>query len=163
MPVDVGGIPDVKFKLDGVSTADVFNFNSKDANNISTTVSLNDKIVKYDWDFGDLSPHGIVIGLASDAAFNLNVATHQYATPGPKQIDLTVTSNLGCVNSLSLQNTYRSVVVLPRVILPVNGVYVEDFEISNANWQVWGTGTSVSAISSGVIGRSLSERPGNFP
>ncbi len=148
IPVDVGGIPDVKFKLDGVSTADVFNFNSKDAST-STTVSLNDKIVKYDWDFGDLSPHGIVTGLASDAAFNSNVATHQYATPGPKQIDLTVTSNLGCVNSLSLQKTYRSVVVLPRVILPVNGVYVEDFENSNANWQVWGTGKDSVAIFKG--------------
>ena len=184
--VDIGKIPVVKFKLEGISTSDAFKFSSNDtpppvpplpalpfpylpllAGN-NTTVSSNDKIVRYDWDFGDSSPITTVTGLVSGTdnidAFNANVTTKPtlYLTPGPKQINLTVTSFLGCVNSLSLQNTYRTIVVLPRVTLPVNGVYVEDFEASNANWQVWGTGKTIPAISAGAASATWSYGPPTY-
>jgi len=168
--LNVGGIPVVKFKMDGVSTNDTFHFNSNETstpfgasapfipvgNNSADDTKINNgtpgpTIRSYDWDFGDGTSHTLVSGLSSDASFNNNVVTHYpYATPGTKQINLTVTSTLGCVNSLALQNSYRSIVVLPRIALPLQGVYSEDFEASNGNWQVWGTGRTVPEISSGA-------------
>ena len=78
---------------------------------------------------------------------------------GPRLINLTVTSLIGCLNSLTLQGTYRSIVVLPRQVLtPIppatTGVYSQDFELSNGNWQVWGTGATALAMTQGTASSS---------
>ncbi|HUM47222.1 MAG TPA: hypothetical protein PLD84_09850, partial [Chitinophagales bacterium] len=206
--LDIGGIPTVKFKLEGVSTADLFGFNSNSTSvkfstipgsNLpadNTTISANDIIVNYDWDFGDGTPHTLVSNLTPGYSvsapgspgsgvvnspagtpnaitapvnasninlYNANIATHTYAVTGKQSANLTVTTLLGCVNSLALQNSYRDIVVLPRKVLPAAippstpaGVYVEDFEsVATANdWNAWGTGTSAAAISAGVALKS---------
>ncbi|NOT73833.1 MAG: T9SS type A sorting domain-containing protein [Cyclobacteriaceae bacterium] len=170
----VGGIPVVKFKMDGVSTNDVFRFNSNEtstafgasspftpvgnlpADDTDIVGLASDVIAKYDWDFGDASPIVSRTGLANDAAYNANVVTHTYSSIGRKDINLTVTSLIGCVNSLALQNSYRSIVVLPRqslVVVPpaTTGVLVEDFEgPSGQQWQVWGTGTTIPLMKQGL-------------
>jgi len=163
--IDVGAIPVVKFKLEGVSTADAFKFNSNNqlvafpamgdfpAVNpaFSTAVSANDSIKSYVWDFGD----GITTTINDDTGappytddtnFNRYVVTHMYASAGVRTIDLTVTSHLGCVNRLSDQGTYRSIVVLNRAILAPGSAYVQEFETNDGGWQVWGTGVTPAEI-----------------
>jgi hypothetical protein len=193
--IPVGGIPAVQLKLDGVSTTDQFRFNSNNtpaapfgappslaapAGNLpafDTKISNNtyDKISKYVWDFGDATatvtrdgtaPNG---SLATDAAFNADVVSHTYTTAGHKQVNLTVTSTVGCVNSLALQNSYRDLIVLPRVDLtPVApatspSVYFEKFDADDGKWQVWGTGSTVAAISAASAPANTSWQHGAPP
>lgn len=167
--VNVGAIPDVRYKLEGVSTADSFKFNS---NNelmafppignfgsvnpfFSTKVSANDSIRLYFWQFGDggtlTLEDEVTSGIDGDPSFNESVVTHTYATPGPRQIDLTVTSYLGCVNKLSFQSTYRSIVVLDRKVLLPGSAYVEDFEANDGGWQVWGTGNDTTEMKANTL------------
>ncbi|CAN5228348.1 hypothetical protein BH09BAC3_BH09BAC3_20770 [soil metagenome] len=179
----IGGIPLVKYKLDGVSINDVFRFNSNDfstpfpasgnftlganpaANNtfIPNSTATAEGIKRFEWDFGDGSANTFVRGtsdsppglLANDNQFNANVVTHDYnPSVGRKDINLIVTSNLGCVNSLALQKSYRSIVVLDRANLAIvppatTSSYVSRFDLNNNKWQVWGTGKTVQEISNG--------------
>ncbi|MBL7850738.1 MAG: T9SS type A sorting domain-containing protein [Cyclobacteriaceae bacterium] len=172
-PLTVGGIPVVNYKLEGVSTADSFLFNSNsDSRPIAaapgpqtgdnpaknTTVSSNDNIAQYQWDFGDGTPFATISALANNAAYNAYVQSHTYTTPGRKLINLIVTSQIGCRNSLALQNSYRSIVVLPRTVLTAGAAYFSDFEPvttpvplpGNRDWQVWGTGTTIAEIAAGA-------------
>ncbi|MEJ0056068.1 MAG: hypothetical protein WDN75_10650 [Bacteroidota bacterium] len=129
----VGGIPVVKAKFDGVSTADPFHF----MNNGSTVE--NDTFSSFDWDFdnnGTFDQSGTSV-------------TTSYSTAGPVVFNLKVTSTIGCVNSLSLTNTanglsavddakLRTLIVLPRANAPSGADgYTADFDTSNGNWQVW--------------------------
>lgn len=172
-PLTVGGIPVVNYKLEGVSTSDTFLFNSNsdsrpiasapgpqtgDNPALNSTVSSNDNIASYVWDFGDGTPLQTVTALADDAAYNAHVQGHTYATPGPKTINMIVTSQIGCRNSLALQGSYRSIVVLPREVIGAGSAYVSDFEPvvtpvpapGHRNWQVWGTGTTIGEIAAGA-------------
>ncbi len=185
--VGVGAIPIVKYKLEGVSRTDVFRFNSNNqllpfpatgsfasADSLfSTIVSGNDDIKEFVWVFGDATANvtrnqTLVPTLTTDNLFNRDVVTHTYSTPGPKQIDLIVTTDRGCRNSLALQNSYRSIVVLDRVVLGAGSAYVSDFEPIAApptpghrNWQVWGTGDNILEIQAGAASASWEYGPAN--
>ncbi len=54
----------------------------------STTILLTDTLNSWAWDFGD-----------SSAVSNSQNTSHLYAAPGPYNVQLTVTSNFGCVQS----------------------------------------------------------------
>ncbi len=159
LPVKVGGIPDVKMVLDGThagaTPADAFHFQSN-----NSVISANDHFKRLDIDYGDASAPGIFSvatpSTGNDPLFNAHVFTHNYASTGQKVYDFKITTEIGCVNSLSLNNTIikgisvaedqvlRTLVVLPRFQVTPANAYLETFEPAtfNANqiWQTWYTG-----------------------
>lgn len=160
--IPIGGIPNVKARLTGVSVDDTFNF-FDNGSNIVTSIPIlptPDVIQSYEWDFNNTD--SLVFNLSDTGP----TPTTNYLTPGKYEYDLRVTSTLGCVNKLGLQpnptlpgvlplepyTNYRSIVVLGRVDLNNTvafvepNVYDEPFNGSNANWQTWGTGRSTEEI-----------------
>lgn len=162
--VTVGGIPNVKARLDGVSITDTFHFFDN-----GSTVAGTGGIALIEWDFDNPGGGPTFAANASGASVSTT-----YPLPGKYKFDMKVTSAIGCINTISLQappsppnvlpipfNNYRDIVVLPRVDLtpPVTipptppGVYVQDFEVTpvtnpsgHGNWQVWGTGATVEEM-----------------
>lgn len=160
--VKVGGIPVVKMKFDGIhvgpTPADEFHFQSN-----GSTISANDNFKSLDWTFGDLTPNLIFAppgspSAGTDASFNSTIFAHNYTTPGQKVYDLKVTTGIGCVNSLFLDNKYHpnSPVGTPNLTDPDNALfrtlivldlvpvasssagYYQDFEGSlPGNWVPW--------------------------
>ncbi len=135
--LNVGGIPVVKTRFDGVSTQDSFNF----FDNGSTVA--NSTIANRDWDYN--YPSGSTFNVDASGA---TVSTN-FSTPGKVMYDMRVTSSLGCINSVYLTNKalgfsdadndkLRTLVVLPRAVAASGTVgYAENFESSSGNWQVW--------------------------
>ena len=127
--VKVGEKPVVKFAFTGVSTSDSFTFTS------SSTVATNDALAKLDWTYGDGGIQSVTSGFTSPAS-------HNYVNPGLASVSLKVTSVIGCANSAS-----TTIVVLPKSTLSPLVVYNENFETSNANWQIYVTGNSANGLS----------------
>ncbi len=127
--LNIGGTPTVAFGLTGVSIADAFSFTS------ASTSSSNDNLAKLDWTFGN----GNVLAVSS--GFGATV-TNGYTSPGPYNVDLKVTSQIGCTNNLTKQ-----IVVLDRAIPTQAAAYLETFESSNGNWQILKAPTSPTPAS----------------
>ena len=116
--LNIGGTPRVAFGLRGVSIADTLSFTS------TSSSSANDNLAKLDWQFGN----GISLPISS--AFNLPVS-NIYAIPGSYNVDLKVTTQIGCTNSL-----IKQIVVLDHYTPTPSNAYEEKFESSSGNWQV---------------------------
>lgn len=132
--LNVGGTPFVAFTLRGVSTADAFEFIS------SSTTSPNDPLASLDWTFGNTQT-----GTGSPASTT-------YAVPGKVNVNLRVTSQIGCTN-----NRTKEIVVLDRSTPTDQLAYEEKFESSGGNWQTlalpasptpssWEAGTPTTSV-----------------
>lgn len=153
-PVKVGGIPEVKAILDGThagpAPADEFHFRSN-----NSVISSNDFYKRLDWNFGDGT--GSFITLPPNTTdINGVPFTHNYSATGPMIYDFRITTEIGCINSLSLTNTLikglsaaednilRTLIVLPRFVVTPANAYLETFEPATADpnkiWQSWYTG-----------------------
>lgn len=106
--LNVGGTPTVAFGLTGVSTADTFVFTS------TSTTSPNDVIATQAWSFGGSG----------------TPANTTFATPGKVNINLLVTSQIGCQNNLT-----KEIVVLDRQTPTDLVAYEQNFEGTGGNWQ----------------------------
>ncbi len=144
LPVKVGGIPIVKKKSDGVYVGQSFNFSSN-----NSTVSGNDFFRRIDWDFGDSQTASTVYGVppATDPLTNV---PHTYTVAGAYAVDMKVTSVIGCINSLSLDNSAkglsvadnaraRTLIALDRVPVATGAAgHYQDFEgVLPGNWVPW--------------------------
>ncbi|MDD5571188.1 MAG: PKD domain-containing protein, partial [Bacteroidales bacterium] len=97
-----GYAPVANFSALAVCIGDITNFIN------SSTVQSPNTINTWDWDFGDASPHS-----------SSQNPVHTYANPGTYTVTLTVTTNVGCVNSIIKKDT---VYYLPQAnFSPVNG------------------------------------------
>lgn len=117
-PVDVGGIPVVKFRFEGVSTADPITFDASGPPGTGSEVSANDTFGQLEWTFGDGT---------SDIGLNPTLQ-HIYENPISTQVSLKITSGIGCTASDTMD-----IAVLPYESLS-SGVYLETFE-TTADWQ----------------------------
>lgn len=156
--LDVGSKPQLNFSITGVGLGDTFTFKSRSHDGLSlTTVAPNDSISRYIWSFGDATTNtrDAADGIADDAGFNADIVNKTYTTIGAKTIDLTVESGLGCRNRLSLDGTYRQLVVLDTVnLLNSSSVYEADFDADSANWISWGSGDNIAEMQAGIATRS---------
>ncbi len=142
----VGSVPTVKLYFDGVYKQSNFTFYSN-----NSTVSANDFFKQIDINYGDGSTPGSKTYAADTQPTDPKTQfTHQYSSKGKYAVNLTVTSQIGCVNSLTLDNKYikgysdldnkraRTLLVLDRVPVSTSATgYLQEFETGDGNWQAW--------------------------
>jgi hypothetical protein len=122
--VIVGGIPEVHFAFEGMSTARPITFNAE-----ASSVSDNDNFAALDWDFGDTN--------SQTESTSTTDVSHQYDTAGRYDVALKITSEIGCTASDTVQ-----IVVLPNDAADNAKVYFEGFTTignkkGHAGWQTW--------------------------
>jgi hypothetical protein len=130
--VPVGAIPTVDFTFSGMSVADGITFDPS-----GSSVSVNDSFDSLVWNFAD--------GKFAGRDFDTDTVRHYYSTQNIYNVNLTVTSGIGCENSIQ-----KTIIVLPHQIVTFDDPYYETFTGTNAGWQTFAMPGSVAATSWGV-------------
>lgn len=183
--IQVGGIPTVDYRLTGVYMGQTFDFHSN-----NSTVSSNDFFGQIDWKFGDggtaTTSYPYDLSVLPQTGTKIDPQTHvphQYTVgggAGQRVIDMKVTSAIGCVNSLSLDNESkgfglatatgndnekaRTIIVLDRQTVGNSATgYYEDFSPTNpapSVWQSWYASNSVNPLTFPLLPISWSKTTG---
>ncbi|MFN4958844.1 MAG: T9SS type A sorting domain-containing protein [Cyclobacteriaceae bacterium] len=126
--IPVGNILDAQFNFTGISTADPIAFVN------TTTIPPGEIIQTHLWNYRADIVGGPTGGGASPS--------FTYPSPGQFKVRLTVTTNRGCVDTVS-----RPIVILPHYIASASNSYVTEgtFEANNGNWQVYRTAANLVA------------------
>jgi len=146
-PVKVGGVPVTKMTYDGIhlgpTAADEFHFRSN-----NSTITPNDFFKSILWNYGDASTFLRTYAAGTTSTDPNTIETKNYTTTGPKVYNMTITTEIGCINSLSLANStagilaadntiMRTLIVVPRVVVTPASAYLETFEPPIAPTQIW--------------------------
>ena len=122
----VGSIPKMSFSFKGVSVEEGITFKNESTIPSASITGLGDGFAKVDWNYGDGSP----INTVTTSPFVDTDIIHKYTSAGLDQVNVKVSSILGCVNTLT-----QDIIVLANEKPTPATSYVETFETSNGKWQ----------------------------
>ena len=130
--IDVGNILDANFKFVGISTNDNIAFTN------TTTVPGGETIQTHRWNFGVPGPLG-----------SGPTPTKKYTNAGHYKVLLTISTALGCADTVS-----RPIVILPYYVANAKNSYVREgrFQKNNGGWQSYTTPRNPSLFNSWAWG-----------
>lgn len=124
-PINVGIIPDVAYSFLGVSGSISFTNST-----VIDPGTVSDGISSLVWDYDD--------GNTETVTSNFTTAvSNPYANPGPYNVELEVTSLLGCANTL-----VQKIIVVPQFTPTDLTAYEQNFEADDGGWQPNGLGST---------------------
>lgn len=122
--ITVGAVPKVDFDFAGLSTAEDITFRSKSTVAGPNPLAPSSPVARLDWRFGD--------GMGKVSFRNDSIKTHQYTAPNVYPVALTITSTVGCKDTL-----YKNVIVVNKVVTTDVLSREENFNTDQAGWQQW--------------------------